>query len=231
MAVLLNDFYSETIQVTRKIRSLVVSLDEGEDVPNLEIFQINPDFNKKIELYVLSVTAKYKIEKPYLAWMKQYQTVKHIREDSYCTFKLKKPEENDILLTDSGYDYDTRLNTVQETSTTTPMSPGMRINTNTDDLDIIIQSKTVLSVKDPGSDEQPDLLYQSEKIGTYSRRAEKEKKISFIMKLPKTRNPKIRTISASNPSSIGMNSSFSNTLSVQSSNSSGNSNECSNADL
>ncbi len=97
MIVLLDELYSETIVVTRKMRTLVVSIEDGEEAPQPELYQLQPDFNKKEELFVLSVTAKYKIEKPYLAYMKQYQTVKHIREDPYCTFKLKKVEERFLL--------------------------------------------------------------------------------------------------------------------------------------
>lgn len=56
---------------------------EGLSSVIINYYEFNPEFNKKEELYVLSLTTSNPpIQKPYLDYLKQYQRIKYLRDDS-----------------------------------------------------------------------------------------------------------------------------------------------------
>lgn len=81
--MLLDQLYSDTIQITNKLQSLVskLSYDKANQIPKIHYFTFNLDFNKQEELFILELRksrAQQGIEdknESYYGYMQQYQTL------------------------------------------------------------------------------------------------------------------------------------------------------------
>lgn len=83
-ALLLDEIYSDVIQISKKLKQLIekAGLDNAFELPKVEYYTLDAEFNRQEELYILELKKdKQKIMKkdnkqePYQVYMQQYQNV------------------------------------------------------------------------------------------------------------------------------------------------------------